>query len=65
MQNIVTKPPLGLLPKTNWLRLRYLDILDTITRYEAQGYVPKREWLVELLEVYDKLEEENNGKSSY
>lgn len=58
------KPPLGVLPRENWLRIRYLDLLDAITRYEASELSAKREWIVELLSVYDELEEIYNGKST-
>lgn len=50
------KPPLGLVPKSIWMRLRLKDIQEAVTRYKkAKKEIPK-EWLEEAGELALKLE---------
>lgn len=51
------KPPLGLTPKSIWLKLRLKDIKEAAKRYESVGKEIPKEWLEEAGELALKLED--------
>lgn len=47
------KPPLGLMPKYVWIRLRIKEILKAMARYHDAGMITPLAWIEELAELED------------
>lgn len=58
------KPPLGLTPKKQWIWLRYIEILEAITRYASENKVANKEWIEELEEIRALLEDTDYGNKT-
>lgn len=51
------EPPIGLMPKAIWLKLRLKDIKEAAKRYESVGKEIPKEWIEEAGELALKLED--------
>lgn len=61
---VYKKPPLGVIPKKQWMWLRYLELLNAITRYSNESKVAKKEWIEELEEIRGLLEDTDYGNKT-
>ena len=64
LRKVAKKPPLGVIPKTQWLWLRYCDLLEAITRYASEGIIASPEWIDEMKSIQSQLEGTEYGKST-
>ncbi len=62
MMETVTKPPLGVMPRRDWLSARYVDLGNAIRRYAASGHRISPDWVLEVVDIEEQLKcEEPNG----
>lgn len=50
-------PPIGLMPKSIWMKLRLKDIKEAVKRFESAGKEIPKEWIEEAGELALKLED--------
>jgi hypothetical protein len=60
---MVTKPPLGLMPRWRWLELRRDAILDAMHRYRCAGKDVPEAWLAEFVALVAEIVEEHKRRS--
>ena len=56
-KGVAVEPPLGLTPKSIWMKLRLKDIKEAAKRYESVGKEIPKEWIEEAGELALKLED--------
>lgn len=53
-----TKPPIGVMPKFVWDKIRRVRLMRAMLRYEEAGMHVPNAWVDELCELYELIRQE-------